>query len=357
MTFLFTNNESTTVGSTLGSGGVTLTVASGAGAGMPSPSAGQQFAVTLYKVATPSTLEIVYCTGRSGDNLTIVRAQEGTTARAWSVGDGVDLRLTAGQMAALQINARTLLLQDTTFYVDVNSGSNANDGLTSGTAWQTIQHAINTLLSSYDGGGNTATIQLANGTTYAPCTLDETFTGFEDVILLGNTSNSTLTSIPAAPGGNSIAVTGGILNVQFVEVGGGAIGIALGGTGSVYYQGVAFGACTVAHVGVNGRGFVNASGTGYVIGAAPVHIQKQAGQVFAGNYNVDFVNNVNFSTALLVANAPGTLFAGGITYTGASTGAYYAASFGGYIWTDGATPPSGFSAGSTGSSPNLGYFS
>lgn len=46
--------------------------------------------------------EIVKCTARAGDVLTVVRAQEGTTARAFSVDDPVELRLTAGALVAKQ---------------------------------------------------------------------------------------------------------------------------------------------------------------------------------------------------------------------------------------------------------------
>ena len=43
--------------------------------------------------------EIVKCTARAGDVLTVVRAQEGTTARAFNPDDPVELRLTAGSVA------------------------------------------------------------------------------------------------------------------------------------------------------------------------------------------------------------------------------------------------------------------
>ena len=53
--------------------------------------------ITLQGISgTP--IEIVKCTARSTDTLTIVRAQEGTTASAFSSSDKVELRITAGVM-------------------------------------------------------------------------------------------------------------------------------------------------------------------------------------------------------------------------------------------------------------------
>jgi hypothetical protein len=74
-----------------------LTVASGTGSLFPNPTSPDYFLVTLQGVSgTP--IEIVKCTARSTDTLTIVRAQEGTTASAFTGGDKVELRVTAGQM-------------------------------------------------------------------------------------------------------------------------------------------------------------------------------------------------------------------------------------------------------------------
>lgn len=97
MSILFTNNASTTLASSILSGATSLTVASGSGALFPNPTSPDYFLVTLQGVSgTP--IEIVKCTARSTDTLTIVRAQEGTTASAFSSGDKVELRVTAGQM-------------------------------------------------------------------------------------------------------------------------------------------------------------------------------------------------------------------------------------------------------------------
>jgi hypothetical protein len=66
---------------------------SGQGARFPTLTASDYFYATL--IDTSNNLEIVKCTARSTDVLTVVRAQESTTARAYSTGDRIEIRLTA----------------------------------------------------------------------------------------------------------------------------------------------------------------------------------------------------------------------------------------------------------------------
>jgi len=85
----FSNNATTTLGSSASSGTTTITVASGTGSEFPNPTGGQFFSATLWAAGstTGTPNEIVYCTARSGDTMTVVRGREGTTAQAWAVGD------------------------------------------------------------------------------------------------------------------------------------------------------------------------------------------------------------------------------------------------------------------------------
>lgn len=86
---IFANNATTTLGSALSSGATTCTVAAGTGAGFPTLAPGQFFSATLWAAGSDTGVpnEIVYVTARSGDTMTIVRGQEGTSAVAWGVGD------------------------------------------------------------------------------------------------------------------------------------------------------------------------------------------------------------------------------------------------------------------------------
>ena len=58
--------------------------------------------MTFFDAATGLLNEIVWVTARSADTLTIVRAQEGTTAKSWLAGDLASNLWTAGQAGAME---------------------------------------------------------------------------------------------------------------------------------------------------------------------------------------------------------------------------------------------------------------
>lgn len=92
------NNALSKLAANITSSATSLTVATGDGAKFPTLAANQYFMATLVK--STGTFEIVKCTARSGDTLTIVRAQEGTTASAFTTADRIEHRLTAGSLLA-----------------------------------------------------------------------------------------------------------------------------------------------------------------------------------------------------------------------------------------------------------------
>lgn len=93
---LYANNATTTLAVGLNTTVTTITVATGGGALFPNPGAGQFFVATLTDAATGLFNEIVYVTARSGDAMTVIRAQEGTGARNWLVSDVFANYWTAG---------------------------------------------------------------------------------------------------------------------------------------------------------------------------------------------------------------------------------------------------------------------
>lgn len=93
MAVVLTNNAISRLASSLTAGATALSVTAGEGAKFPSVPAGKWFPVTLLKAS--GALEIMHCTARSGDVLTVLRSREGTAAQAFAVGDRVELRLTA----------------------------------------------------------------------------------------------------------------------------------------------------------------------------------------------------------------------------------------------------------------------
>ena len=98
---LFANNAKTTLAAPITSTQTSITVATGTGALFPNPTTGQRFKVTLVSAASASVYEICDCTSRSGDTLTVIRGQEGTTAQPFILNDIVGNFDTAAVMTDL----------------------------------------------------------------------------------------------------------------------------------------------------------------------------------------------------------------------------------------------------------------
>ena len=106
MVAIFANNATGKLGGDVTTSSTTLILQTGNGALFPSPTAGDYFPITVVKA--DGTLEIMKCTARSVDILTVMRSQEGTTAKAFSIGDRVSLRVTAGSLTDFVANKQPL---------------------------------------------------------------------------------------------------------------------------------------------------------------------------------------------------------------------------------------------------------
>lgn len=95
---LFTNNGASTLASGITNVATSMTLATGTGSRFPALSGGDWFMLTLTQAGSETSWEVVKVTARSGDVLTIVRAQEGTTAAAWATSDKAELRVTAAAL-------------------------------------------------------------------------------------------------------------------------------------------------------------------------------------------------------------------------------------------------------------------
>ncbi len=98
--FVITNFFNTTLSAAASSSATTLSVASSTN--LPTSLApGQMFPIVLNDAATRTLFEVCYVTAISGTTLTVLRAQEGTTAQNWSVGDYIRCVPTAGTAPVL----------------------------------------------------------------------------------------------------------------------------------------------------------------------------------------------------------------------------------------------------------------
>ena len=93
MTILFANNATGALAANANAAATVMTLGAGQGALFPTVVAPNYFKVTVQQSAT---MEIVKCTARTGDTLTVLRAQEGTTAQNFTTGAAVSHLITAG---------------------------------------------------------------------------------------------------------------------------------------------------------------------------------------------------------------------------------------------------------------------
>ena len=102
MAIRWSNNAHTVLAAPISDSATTLSVAPGTGALFPTLTGGDYHVLTLIDAATQTINEIVKVTAHpTADTMTIVRAQESTTARAWMAGDVAALLITAGTMQTI----------------------------------------------------------------------------------------------------------------------------------------------------------------------------------------------------------------------------------------------------------------
>jgi hypothetical protein len=96
MTLVLKNNASSTLAGSITNVATAISIASGDSSKFPVIAAGQWHPITVADGL--GNMEIMRVTARSGAVLTVVRAQEGTSAFAFSAGASVQLRPTAGSL-------------------------------------------------------------------------------------------------------------------------------------------------------------------------------------------------------------------------------------------------------------------
>lgn len=162
---LFTNNAASKLAVGISSSAVTLQLATGDGAKFPAPTGADYFLLTLSKISggIESDVEIVKVTERIGDTLSVIRAQEGTTAKIYAEDDYAQLRITAGTAAANAVHNENTSNPHSVTKAQVGLGSvdNTSD------ADKPVSSAQSTALGlKFDktGGSVTGNITVNNGT-------------------------------------------------------------------------------------------------------------------------------------------------------------------------------------------------
>lgn len=105
MAQLYKNNAAGTLSAQLTSIATTLALTAGHGARFPAPAGSDYFYATLVGLdsnGVEASWEIIKVTARSTDSMTIVRAQDNTTAATWPLGTRVEMRINAATLNGKQ---------------------------------------------------------------------------------------------------------------------------------------------------------------------------------------------------------------------------------------------------------------
>jgi hypothetical protein len=157
MPIKFTNNATTTLASSITASATSIPLAVGTGALFPAVTTGSGnfFYATL--VDSSNNIEIVKVTNRATDTVTVVRGQDGTTAKAYIGGDKFELRPTAAALEDLGSGMNI---------VDLPAGTTlGGSAITTPTATQTLTNK--TLTSPTINGGTISSPNLS-GTPTTP---------------------------------------------------------------------------------------------------------------------------------------------------------------------------------------------
>lgn len=239
----------------------------------------------------------------------------------------------SGRVSLPTTPRREVLGASRTYYVDPVSGSDGNDGISTGTAFQTIQKAIDAALD-IDAAGNPVTIQLADGTYSSGGVVSRAMFDGSQLNIIGN---------PAAPGDVEIAVSGA--NAILVDGAGAKVrleGLKISGDVGVWarYGAVvfltgknAFGGCGFRHIGADNGAFVEMLGGQIAIeGAAPHHLYADSGgHIFYALGSVGIAGTPHFPFGFAHAQGTGLVTSHGITWSGSATGLRYQAVLNGVV--------------------------
>ena len=131
MPVLFTNNASAPLASSISSSATAIVVTTGQGALFPALSGSDYFYATLTN--SSNQLEIVKVTARSSDTMTVVRGQEGTTARAYVATDKIEVRVTAAGLTNMAQLDKTQTFSVTPTFTNALAVTSGGTGVTTST--------------------------------------------------------------------------------------------------------------------------------------------------------------------------------------------------------------------------------
>jgi hypothetical protein len=221
---------------------------------------------------------------------------------------------------------RQLLAGPVTYFVSP-TGSDSNNGLTSGTPFLTIQHAYNVIAGTLDFGGQTVTIQLADGTYTAGLSISSAWAGGGALVLNGDATtpdNVVLSTSNYGIFNNSVNLPGPV-TVQHMKITTTANDcIRNQGSGQINFNDIDFGASAGMHVAATSIGAScvatgNCRITGAPAGTVAFYAQSQA-QVFIRGFKWTLgPARLTWSAGFAFATQASLIAANTVTFVGSQT--------------------------------------
>jgi hypothetical protein len=247
------NNAFGTLAASLSDVATTLSLNSGEGARFPTLGGSDYFYLTL--IDTSNNVEIVKVTARSSDTMTIVRGQDGTTARSYAVNSRAELRPVAA-LFDTKADVAYVDAQVATKLDDVAPGTSGNVLTSNGTTWT----------SAAPSGGVTS----LNGQTGAITNTDYGSIG-SYVVAFENNYTSSLETLP------NVTVSGSSLHRSSLAAQTRAGGLNGDGDGNGSVNGGR--SSTATSLGLSGtwrrltRGMNSTNALGYVLSSTNLYVR------------------------------------------------------------------------------------
>jgi hypothetical protein len=242
-------------------------------------------------------------------------------------------------------NTRQRLTGPLNLYVNGTTGNDTNNGLTPSTTFATPQAAWNYILQRLDVGGQSITVNMADGSYPALFCIGSPVGAAEGsaVSFIGDTVSPSSVVISNPNGIAVYAALGAYVGLQGVRIQAGGTGgdYNANGTGLVANTGgyigisnVDFGTCTGSHMVAQGGGAISTGGAPYSIsGNAQAHCCAafSGGGMSLADSTVTLYNTPTFSIGFAFASSCGTMNVWSMHFNGGAHGPRYFAETNGII--------------------------
>lgn len=230
---------------------------------------------------------------------------------------------------------REVLTASRTYYV-ATTGSDSNDGLTSGTAFLTTQKAVNVVLG-LDLSTYNVTIQVADGTYTGSTSVNAPFVGSGTVTIRGNPTTPANCLINPATGG-FYGSNGARFSLSGFKLTPGAAAIQADGIGTIITLtgSMEYGAAGTNHMAVTSGGTITVLANYTISGSAQVHWNADGLSVInCLGRTITLTGTLAFGPCFALCAQISFIRCYSCTFTGAATGQRYNVQYNAGIHTNG----------------------